>query len=92
MPNYQGLNYTGSSGYGPLPDGTFGPKYTPPPTPGQTTRIDYPVRRADGSYISILTGKPFSGKDPHSGQMFQNGQIANPTAAGMATIPAVSTP
>jgi hypothetical protein len=77
-------SYPGSSGYGINPQtGRYGPVYTPPPT---TTRQDYAVYDAPtGTYISVLTGKPFTGKDPHTGQAFSLGKAA-------ATTPGVQVP
>jgi len=79
------LNYPGSSGYdvnGNLM--TTGPRY---PT---STRTDYAVLRPDGTYVSVLTGQPYSGTDPHSGQKIQGGKLMAP-ASGTVQVPGSDT-
>lgn len=66
------LSFPGSSGYSVYGGLMTGPTYPQVTTPART---DYAVQRPDGTYVSILTGQPFSGRDPHSGQNIQGGKL-----------------
>lgn len=83
MPNYPNISYPGSSGYGVRPDGTYGPMTTPVPT---TTRQPYAAYDiSSGRYIDITTGKPYTGKDPRTGQQFSNGALSAQSAQSAAS-------
>lgn len=74
MPN---LNYVGSSGYGVLPSGRYGQMTTPAPpqilNPNTQTGPDYGVWRG-GRVVSILTGNPWEGIEPRTGNYYRGGQ------------------
>jgi len=87
MPVYDpNLNFVGSSGYdvngNPL---TTGPRY-----PSPSTRADYGVQMPDGTVVSVLTGKPWSGKEPRTGQMYQGGKLMT-GAPGTVQVPGTQT-
>ena len=76
MPTYPTLpGPPGSYGY-TAQGSPIGPPMTYPniPAPG-TTRTDYGVQRPDGVIVSVLTGLPYSGTDPHTGQQISGGKI-----------------
>lgn len=73
------LNYLGSSGFDTSGRymGGGGPRYVP------NTRADYGVMQPDGTVVSVLTGKPWSGREPRTGQMYQGGK---PVTGGPGTV------
>ena len=98
MPNYPTsttINAPGSSGYGINPlTGRYGPLVSGPASSTGTNRADYGVYDAQsGKLISVLTGKPYSGVDPHSGYTYSNGvqTSGTPGSAATATIPGTNT-
>lgn len=78
------LNYPGSSGYGILPNGTVGLLTTPP----AQNRLDYAVMDpTSGIAVSILTGKPWNGVEPRTGQTYVGGKLSQQAQTGLATVP-----
>ncbi len=70
MPDYlPSLSYPGSSGYSVYGGLDTGPRY-----PTASGRADYGVMHPDGTVVSILTGKPWNGREPRTGQMYQGGK------------------
>lgn len=85
MPDYNALNYIGSSGYGPIGTG-FGRVYTPPPDPNAGPS-DYPLFDAStGKLISRKTGKAWAGELP-PGWVNPYGSAASAASARGVQVP-----
>jgi hypothetical protein len=78
-----GRNYIGSSGYGTLPNGLYG---NMPTTPNYNVQqpLEYAVYDvSQNKVVSNRTRKPFTGKDPRTGQSYVNG-VASAASAESA--------
>lgn len=74
-------NYVGSSGYD-----ASGNLLTYSPTATKATRQDYPVFDiTSGKYVSVLTGQPYTGKDPWQGKSYSGGVLQTTSTGTEAT-------
>lgn len=96
MPDTLNLSYPGSSGFGVQPGGRYGSVYTAPPGSASTGSgvdpSDYGVYDpSTGRVVSFKTGRPFTGKEPRTGQYYNAGVVSQPPA-GQQFIPGTQTP